>query len=836
MPVRRTLLALAATAALGLSAVPASAADPVFAPGTAPLPSAPSLPSVDSGSRPGPDVLYAPPPRAPQLENRDFRFTAAPLLVSATEAYVAGEYLYSDYLYDDHGSLAMPVDPEQQTATDSTTVNGLSANALAFQVGSISYPTDPVYAGNAADLVEFRMVPGPQSTAYRFTLNTLRRADTTMVALALDTDRDPTTGTDTLPRDPGAAFPGTDAVLTTWGTGAEVSTFAADGALLRTTPVAVRADLEADQLTVTVPSAVQQPTGTVRATLATGLHEPSTGGWKRPKAGPATADQPGGAGIYDPSPSGVFNLGFRFTEPVQRQNTPPDEAQAEALRRHHPTAFARDIDVAALRSGAVRSTVPTSGLQIRMFPSRLRLGEGQQVDFPQALGQLQPYAVHLPPGGPDRRRGLLLSLHSNAQNYWQYDGTGVLSELGDARDAVVLSPLGRGNNGWYIGVSEYDVFEAWADLARHVRLDPDRVAISGYSMGGYAAYRLGGLYPDLFGKAFTVVGPPGKRMWVPPLPPSDGIQTLTNLWLENTRNVPYLNYAMAGDELVPIVGPVAHNTGNPAVGVRGFEQLGYRYRFLTFPAGEHYTLAALGYEFPLAREFLGQAEVDRDPAHVSFAYVPSSDDAALGLVHDHAYWISDVRLADTSAGPSAKGVIDVRSRGFGVGDPVSAPTQGAGVEGGLPYVEKGRTWSEARAEAVANAADVTLTNLRAATVQLDRARLTTGRPLTLAVTADRDSRLVLAGASGAAVTATRDGAPVTLTRRGSTLTLPVAAGTWVYVLTPTAAAEATGAGPDRVTDAGRRLPATGGAVPMALAALVLLAAATAVRRRAWERS
>jgi hypothetical protein len=159
-------------------------------------------------------VLYAPAPRAPQLENHDPHVRAQPLLVSGAEAYVGGEYRYQDYLYDDHDSLAMPVDPVNQTATDPTTAGGLSADALVYQVGSITYPTAPVYAGNAADLVEFRMVPGPTSTAYRFTLNILRRSDSTIISLALDTDRNTATGTATLPRDPGAPFPGTDAALT----------------------------------------------------------------------------------------------------------------------------------------------------------------------------------------------------------------------------------------------------------------------------------------------------------------------------------------------------------------------------------------------------------------------------------------------------------------------------------------------------------------------------------------------------------------------------------------------------------------------------------------------
>jgi hypothetical protein len=776
-----TLLLSGAAAPLAGAAGPSTSR---YAPGTAPLDAGPSLPAVTSGHRPGPDVLYAPAPRAPQLENHDPRFHAQPLLVSGAEAYVAGEYLYQDYLYDDHGSLAMPVDAVNQTAADPTTAAGLSADALAYQVGSITYPTAPMYAGNAADLVEFRMVPGATSTAYRFTLDTLLRADSTILALALDTDRSSTTGTSTLPRDPGAPFPGTDASLTTWGTGGEVSTFAADGHLLRTTAVAVHTDLASRQVTVTVPHAVQNPTGQLRATLATGLYDKATGGWLRPHVGDATATSPGGAGLDDPSPSGIFNLGFRLNETVQHQNTPPDELQAVALQKHDPTAFARVIDVDALRAGVSRTTVTSTGLQIRMYPSRLHLGDGQQVAFPQELGQLQPYAVHLPPSGATSHpHPLLLSIHSNGQHYWQYDGTGVMTELGDAHDTVVLSPLGRGHNGWYVDSSEVDVFEAWADVARHVRLDPNRTAISGYSMGGYATYRLGGLYPDLFGKAFSVVGPPGKKMWIPPMPPDDGIQTLSNLWLDSTRNLPFLNFAQVTDELVPVAGTVAQNIGNPALGIKGFDQLGYRFRFLLFSPGEHYTLAALGYHFPVAQAFLADTHVDRDPAHVTFAYVPGSDNRSYGLIHDHAYWVSGVTLASTAAGPGAKGLLDVRSHGFGVGDPVSTAEHTAGVQG-LPYVESGRTWGPAPVEPVANAADITLTNLKAASLQLDRARLTGVAPLTLRTTSSTSARLALFGALPQGLRLTVDGRSLPVERRDGLVVLSVAGGSHVYVLSP----------------------------------------------------
>lgn len=95
-------------------------------------------------------------------------------------------------------------------------------------------------------------------------------------------------------------------------------------------------------------------------------------------------------------------------------------------------------------------------------------------------------------------------------------------QFGDQRRNLVATPLAHGPNGWYQSEGELDVFEVWADIDRHFNLDPDRAYTSGYSMGGYASYKLGVEYPDLWAKAFTTVGPPGEGIWVPPAPPFGG--------------------------------------------------------------------------------------------------------------------------------------------------------------------------------------------------------------------------------------------------------------------------------------------------------------------------
>ena len=100
------------------------------APASAP---ASSLPQVTSGARPGPDLLYAPAPRAPQLENTG-PWKAEPILVSGAEAYRGGEFLYQDFLFDDHGAAGSADDPNDP-------FNQVE-NMFAPKRGTLSYPTD----------------------------------------------------------------------------------------------------------------------------------------------------------------------------------------------------------------------------------------------------------------------------------------------------------------------------------------------------------------------------------------------------------------------------------------------------------------------------------------------------------------------------------------------------------------------------------------------------------------------------------------------------------------------------------------------------------------------
>src|SRR5206468_7913810 len=182
------------------------------------------------------------------------------------------------------------------------------------------------------------------------------------------------------------------------------------------------------------------------------------------------------------------------------------------------------------------------------------------------------YALYVPTnyrrGNP---AGLLLVLHSLAAAYNQFEvfAPHTYRDLCQERYSICFTGEGRGPDSWYLREGELDVFEIWADVAHRYALDPDRTAITGYSMGGYGTFRLVVSYPDLFSKAFPVVGPPGEGIWVGE---GDTVDKDTNTFyqLENFRNVPAFIWNGAVDELVPAAGTARQ--------AQRLDDLGYRYR------------------------------------------------------------------------------------------------------------------------------------------------------------------------------------------------------------------------------------------------------------------
>jgi predicted esterase len=739
----------------------------------------------DGSPRPGPSVLYGPNPTPPQLENGD-GWTVEPLLVSGADAHRGGEYLYQDYVYDDHGAgtTSVPGAPPQPEPDDFGAI-------FSPPSGDYVYPTDAErYAHNAADLLEFRARPDGDEVVYRLTLNTMVEPDLAAVAIGIDTsaagEGDGTGAIVDRPTDWGHGLGDlgapVDHVLVTWGTGATL-----DGERLADDRVAV--DVARNRIEVRVP--LSPGTATWRHYCVTGLHD-GDGGFQ-PVAARPDEETPGGAHPETPGETPpVFNVGFRFEEPFGAPNLSAatlerelrelrdargsrgfgfgnwrEHRQSEALADRDISPFHADIDFGALRRRETRERIPTSGYLSLLYPSRLELGAGVDASNDVLLSRVQPYAAYVPESATEEPSPLVLLMHSLGGSFNQYGvySPNLVASLGEENGAIVLLPEGRGPSGWYQREAEVDVFEAWRDLETRYEIDRDRVTLSGYSMGGYGTFKLGAQYPDLFGRGFAVVGPASED---PVEGPTDGrletpgvvqdgllggeegflggedgedrsVSSVFSNDPENTlrisdnlRHVPLLLWNGVADELVPVVGPI-----NQARRLRAH---GYRHELDLFPTVDH-LLLALRDRWDRGVDYLDAGAVTRDPARVTYRRVPDFDHPRLGLIHDGAYWVHDIEVR----GDADSGLVDAISYADGYADPRAVEYAGSGTRP-FPHSRRGVRWAGRTDDGTTawNALAVRLEGVRTATLYVSEAGLSLAG-LTLRTDSDGPTTLRLVG-------------------------------------------------------------------------------------------
>jgi predicted esterase len=699
--------------------------------------------------RPGPDILYEPLAKAPQLQNAGI-WRARPILISGTSAYRQGEFLYQDFLYDDHGARGEARDPDDPRTGEDT---------FSLPNGTYTYPTNPIYANNAADLVELRIKPLASATAFRITLNTLK--DPSLVATTIAIGSSP----QRRPFPHGANVSARAAYFLTVH-GRRASLVRSSDSRRITPAPEVSISERRRQIQVLVSHRAWDPGARlVRLAAGVGLWNKATGRYLVPRNAADATHAGGAAGLS--RPPAFFNAAFRFREPWQHTFPPQsvfgdpawwrDRLQGNRLAVNRIGPFHVKVDFAKLESGVTDNLrgepqgVPLSGPMNRILASHFETKQGADYSVTcgnannclgELRGRLQPYAIYVPTTPePSEGYGLTLLLHSLGANYNQFGDSRHQSQFGErGPGSIVITPEGRGPDGWYYGHAGADTFEVWADVAKHYRLDRRWTAIGGYSMGGYGTYKFAAQYPDLFARANPVVGPPGLGIWVPPNPPvPGGEKSNTNRMLGSVRNIPFLIWNATEDELVPVAGPIAQ--------AQTFDDLDYRYRFDLFTGSDHLQLAANDQYAPAAT-FLGTHETRPNPAHVTYVVNPTMDFPGAGTVADHAYWLSGLELRDAS-GSAPLGRVDARSEGFGEGDPPVNPTQTqpgtlqGGHFGPLAYVETSKSWGATPQAAVQDVLHLDAENLAEVVVHVRRARLSCDPVLD--VTTDGPLSLTLAG-------------------------------------------------------------------------------------------
>ena len=179
----------------------------------------------------------------------------------------------------------------------------------------------------------------------------------------------------------------------------------------------------------------------------------------------------------------------------------------------------------------------------------------------------QPYYVYV----PERHDGrtclpVIVYLHGYSPELDEPDGEMVPHRLLDYCDQYgyyLVAPFGRGNPE-FRGIGERDVIWVFEQFARRYPVDPDRVFLFGYSMGGTGAFTVGAHYPDVWAGIISVSGRSDYYLWkgldrekveaykCPLIDADSGAGMAGNL-----RNVPVLMCHGVADALVKIEQPRA---------------------------------------------------------------------------------------------------------------------------------------------------------------------------------------------------------------------------------------------------------------------------------------
>lgn len=170
-------------------------------------------------------------------------------------------------------------------------------------------------------------------------------------------------------------------------------------------------------------------------------------------------------------------------------------------------------------------------------------------------GSIQPYAVWAPPGYDGStalrvdvilhgRNARLTEVSFIAEHEW-----GKPSAL--PLDRIELHVFGRTNNA-YRWAGETDVFEALESLKERYRVDPARILLRGFSMGGAGAWHLGLHYPDRWAGIEAGAGFSETRRYARLDQAPEHEQRVwpiydAYLWARNLVHLPAVGYGSADD-------------------------------------------------------------------------------------------------------------------------------------------------------------------------------------------------------------------------------------------------------------------------------------------------
>ncbi len=707
--------------------------------------------SSGSAGAPSPDLISSPlrpaPPRVVPLASApdtgtiplDASLAAWPGAAShlaGTAHYDHGEWIYEDYPWTAYG--AAQADLVVLYELLDTLGNAFEpAQRLPGGLGFLIAQTGAGPLADQADLSELRLAVRGSDVYLLARTTTMTAPVQTALLLLFDTGR------------AGAAY------AVPFGSG--LSTSSADTAALVTAGGTRIVDLASGNTLASAPAAADA-TGYINA-LETRLPLALVGKPDRSSIRLVAASGLAAAGAYELQSGGsagpIAKVVPRFDEPVESVF---DRRQALALAAHDIDHFFTTVSLDRLRAGSSERLLPGIGYNVRTFvaPEALSSEGGTN-------GILREYGLYLPQGFADAPTPATLLLRGSSMTAHSLAAItpGLFQNLGDDNGAIMVSPCGRSDLDQFRGPVYHDVLQALGDAQALLPIDPERITVAGYSMGGYATYMFAATQPDRFAGAFVIEGPVG------------GLQPATSLYqfpdviplLANLRYEPIEIYQGDIDADVPVT--------NALAAVQRLDGLGDRFRFNLLPGNTHFTPGILN-DYSIGARYLRATQREAAPARVVYArsmpYEQAVDTGSTtdqpnagkstGLQFGDAWFVHDLQAADPVNGTAT---VDVTSlaRPAGTVTPLLTTGIDSGPLGGQtasPFEQL--AWQPGPGSgAPRNAMQAQLSGTTHVRFDLAGMALTGTRPLAADIGTDTATTVEWTLTGAACVTLASDGAP-----------------------------------------------------------------------------
>jgi predicted peptidase len=147
-----------------------------------------------------------------------------------------------------------------------------------------------------------------------------------------------------------------------------------------------------------------------------------------------------------------------------------------------------------------------------LFAQAVPAGQVTDTSLVLSDGTVLRYGLSVPPGEDvsDRPRPLVLVLHPGGRG--QYYGSSFMQQVVEpglrAWGAVMVAP-DVPDRSWATARSERAVIALVEHVLADRTIDPDRVLVTGFSMGGGGTWYLAARHPELFTGAIVMAGSPG---------------------------------------------------------------------------------------------------------------------------------------------------------------------------------------------------------------------------------------------------------------------------------------------------------------------------------------